>query len=141
MRSSGSSWQRIRATNMLNISWNTWMTAWASLLWRPSFRCSAIWPTSSRSKINHRPPVASGLRWTGSSYEKSRRRRSLRVTKPMTMSRKCSYSGGGSFLKRKPEFKRSALLMHAESAQKIKRQMQLCHRPVLFHRKLEGRNQ
>ena len=32
----------------------------------------------SRSKTNHRPPVASGSRWIGSSYEKSRRRRSLR---------------------------------------------------------------
>ena len=46
-----------QAMNMLNISWNTWMTAWASLLWRPSFRCSTIWPTFSRSKTNHRPPV------------------------------------------------------------------------------------
>lgn len=93
VRSSGSSWQRIRAMNMLNISWNTWMIAWASLLWRPSFRCSTIWPTFPGAK----PTTA--LRCVRVAVDrkllrKSRRRRSLRATRRMTMSRKCSYKGG-----------------------------------------------
>lgn len=140
VRSSGSSWQRIRAMNMLNISWNTWMIAWASLLWRPSFRCSTIWPTFSRSKTNHRPPVASGSRWIGSSYEKSRRRRSLRATRRMTMSRKCSYKGG-NLLKQKVQFKQQILLAQPKGIQGLKRQKPIPCRPVLFHRKLKGRNQ
>lgn len=36
---------------------DTWMTGWASRPWRPSFRCSIIWPTSSRNK------TTAALRW------------------------------------------------------------------------------
>ena len=64
--------------NMLNISWNTWMTAWASLLWRPSFRCSTIWPTFSRSKTNHRifrENAALPAIYAGMQIDKKRRRR------------------------------------------------------------------
>lgn len=111
-----------------------------ALLWRPSFRCSTIWPTFSRSKTNHRPPVASGSRWIGSSYEKSRRRRSLRATRRMTMSRKCSYKGG-NLLKQKVQFKQQILLAQPKDIQGLKRQKPIPCRPVLFHRKLKGRNQ
>lgn len=99
-----------------------------------------IWPTFSRSKTNHRPPVAFGSRWIGSSYEKSRRRRSLRATRRMTMSRKCSYKGG-NLLKQKVQFKQQILLAQPKGIQGLKRQKPIPCRPVLFHRKLKGRNQ
>lgn len=90
---------------------------------------------------NQPPPSgAFGSRWIGSSYEKSRRRRSLRATRRMTMSRKCSYKGG-NLLKQKVQFKQQILLAQPKGIQGLKRQKPIPCRPVLFHRKLKGRNQ
>ena len=58
----------------------------------------------------------------------------------MTMSRKCSYKGG-NLLKQKVQFKQQILLAQPKDIQGLKRQKPIPCRPVLFHRKLKGRNQ
>lgn len=48
---------------------------------------------------------------------------------------------GGNLLKQKVQFKQQILLAQPKGIQGLKRQKPIPCRPVLFHRKLKGRNQ
>lgn len=50
-------------------------------------------------------------------------------------------SKGGNLLKQKVQFKQQILLAQPKGIQGLKRQKPIPCRPVLFHRKLKGRNQ
>lgn len=52
-----------------------------------------------------------------------------------------SFYKGGNLLKQKVQFKQQILLAQPKGIQGLKRQKPIPCRPVLFHRKLKGRNQ
>lgn len=52
-----------------------------------------------------------------------------------------SFYKGGNLLKQKVQFKQQILLAQPKDIQGLKRQKPIPCRPVLFHRKLKGRNQ